>query len=157
MINVEMMREIADRINPKTRPDGVARYDQNVYGRLRNKFKRLNPDILFNEVPECGTTACIAGHAFIVSRGLEAWQKYLEDEEYFELFPIATMALGLTIWQAKVLFRSALSPAQIEACFEIIVDWNGLPSAKQVAKLLHRIANKYEVEQSSALEMGGEA
>ena len=156
-MNVELMRQVADRIDPKTRPPGTARYNQRVYGRLRHKFARNNLDIASNEIPECGTTGCLAGHTYIVTHGLEAWQKYLMDEEEPTIGLEGRRALGLTDWQGKVLFAVAIGSANVEACFGIKVNWNGLPSAKQVAKLLRRIANKYEAEQSPALEIGGQA
>ena len=156
-MNVELMRQVANRIDPNTRPPGTARYNQKVYGRLRKSFEFHNLDIPHNEIPECGTTCCIAGHVYLVTHGLEAWQNYIGDEEEPMIGLAAKRALGLTDWQAKVLFSVAIGSANVEACFGIKVNWNGLPSSKQVAKLLRRIADKYEAEQSSALEIGGQA
>ena len=156
-INVELMRQVADRIDPKTRLPGTARYNQRVYGRLRHKYVHEYSDFPYEDIPECGTTGCIAGHVYIVTHGLEAWQKYLMDEEEPTIGLEGRRALGLTDWQGKVLFSVAISSMNVEACFGIAVDWNGLPSAKQVAKLLRRIADKYEAEQLSALEIGGQA
>ena len=141
MVNTEMMRQIADRIDTKTRPDDVAGYNQHTLGSVVGQYHAPN---------ECNTTCCIAGHAFVLSEGSENYMKHIlgqTDGEVDHVWDCACQALGLTEEQAEALFNPWLYGEDLEEEFGI--EMRGLVNDEvkgneATAAVLRQIANKYD-------------
>ena len=142
-INVEGFREVANRIDPKTRPPGTARYNQKAYAIKRDKYREA---ILLKEIDmhECHTECCVAGHAFILANGSEKYLAIVNAPISTPVHVSAKNFLGLSVPQASALFESTISPSIIKFYFGVDIGWGRLRSAKRVAALLRAIADKYE-------------
>ena len=141
MVNVEMFRKVADRIDPETRPDDIAGYFQWTFGEML-----VLPDD-DNDPAECNTVCCIGGHAFILAKGAEAYMKNVVEEGELDTNYHAFTALGLTYDQADVLFDTVITGSAVERVFGVKVDWEISKSADEVAALLRQIADKYDTVQ----------
>ena len=142
-INVEAFRQIADRIDTKTRPPGTARYNQKAYAIKRDKY---HDAIVLKEIVmhECHTECCVAGHAFVLAEGVEKYLANVSISSSVSFHGSAKNFLGLSVSQASALFDSTISPGLIKFYFGVDMGWNGYRSAKRVATLLRAIADRYE-------------
>ena len=113
-INAMAFRQIADRIDPNVGMEGVARYEQETYGRF------LYP--LFQVKHECQTACCIAGHAFILASGKSAWMNWMmgtDADLQGHISVIALRYLGLSNEQADALFRGVVKRTEIQDVFGV--------------------------------------
>ena len=142
-INVVAFREIANRIDTKTRPPGIARYNQTAYGMKRNKYHdAINKGEI--DMRECHTECCVAGHAYVLAEGSKKYLAIVSKPISVGVHGSAKSFLGLSFSQANALFESTISPGLIKLYFGVNMGWNGFRSAKRVAALLRTIADKYE-------------
>lgn len=161
-LNIENFRKTADRIDPKTRTDEMAKYDQRYFGqpvRIGSGGWHAPTEAY----SECGTATCVAGHALIVAEGTEGYMK-LCNERRFKGWRYVTgarradiegggaRALGLSWNQRQALFDYPIEAENIKREFGIKVGWKILKNAPaRMAKLLRDIANKYEKEYSERM------
>ena len=135
-----MLRKIANRIDPKTRPDGVAGFDQGRWGKPPEKYGQVIQN-------ECQSACCIAGHAYILTKGSKEFLKYVNGEIATPIGKTAMEALGLNIDQRFALFHNVICGDEMKEEFGIDVDWGETENAEDIAPLLRAIADKYEGEE----------
>jgi hypothetical protein len=118
MRNAEALRRIADRIEQT--PEIYKQESWFLYPEdddwvsIWEKAEADEVDILF---PDCGTHACIAGHAIIdAGYGYVADGGYYTNREQTEEFygeaPLAAFLLGLTTQEARLLFLRSMRPRE---------------------------------------------
>lgn len=143
-LNRDAFRKVANRIDPKTRPKGIAGFDQLTYGAKVYGAELYGNQWNADGFSECDTVCCIAGHAYILSEGVDAYLEYAENEEalFYAVGDIAQSTLGLTDKQANALFTTILDDEQIHEQFGISVYWSQTGDAEDVADLCRRIADE---------------
>ena len=128
-MNTVLLRQVADRIDPETRAEGIAGYSALGWGELRE-------ECLEEEPTECNTVACIAGHAVILHYGVQKYMDYvMTDNEIFSMDSAGMEALELTREQKEYLFYSLPISEQGSR-------------RQEIPRLLREYADEYEAEQN---------
>ena len=136
-LNRKALREVANRIDPNTRPNGIAKFNQCTYGAFdyMNSTERKT-------APECMTACCVAGHAHIVANGVESYMESLRDVGD-DIHAAARHALGLNGVQAGALFSTLIDAEKIATSFGIqIYNWDTTDDDYDIADLLRQIADE---------------
>ena len=140
-LNREGFREVANRIDPNTRPRGAAGYDQSTFGAFYFGENWEEPERI-----ECNSVCCIAGHAFIIARSSDEYIDYADGEadNWEPAGDVALNFLGISIKQGEALFDMWIKADKVKAEFGIEVGWEEKETddPEEVAALLRQIADE---------------
>lgn len=133
MPNKELLLRIADLVERET--DNGPTYDQNSWGHLKEMAIYLSEDDDPDEKPLCGTTACIAGWAAILS-------DYTKPQVTTKLDYASLMDHSPRVTRAQIGYVWAKAPTQAE-----IDAWEERHHAQGHSNLpgqYHRIGNEFQ-------------